>query len=282
MVRLSGCALASALASYKYMIMYGQVSCINQVINAYFHVTFSEWCWLFIDGIWSITMAFSLPLARAATKLSSKRPTASLLGLHTLSSSCGILAINFVFIIFGLLALFHQDWFQCRKWQSKDVSNVVSMGDNYESSVIFIISGYQYISSAAAYNFGYSYRANWVRNYIFVFLFLLWTGFQFGATLSSSSFSCIWRLNCDNDHVVRSVTTEPSPIHNNFNTTVMPLGFRGVLVTLMIINLIVICAWDYFVVNMSIHRSPKQIGMVQEGHQHAQNEDDEYEPPTIL
>ena len=39
------CALASAIASYKYMIMYGQVESINQVANAYLSVTFTEWCW---------------------------------------------------------------------------------------------------------------------------------------------------------------------------------------------------------------------------------------------
>jgi magnesium-transporting ATPase (P-type) len=39
------CALASAFASYKYMIMYGQVEMINQMVNAYFQVTFAEMCW---------------------------------------------------------------------------------------------------------------------------------------------------------------------------------------------------------------------------------------------
>lgn len=247
------CSLASALAAYKYMIMYGQIESINQVANAYFSITFTEWCWVFMDGIWTLTMAFSLPLARAAKNLSNKRPTASILGPHTLSSACGILAINFLFLVFGLLALNAQDWYQCRKWNSTDVSNVLVIGDNYETSVIFIITGYQYISSAAAYNFGYTFRANWCRNYVFVFFFLLWTCFQFAATLSASEFSCIWRVNCDNDHVVRSVTsTEPEPINNNFNTTLMPTHFRWVLVALMVVNLVLNCAWDYFVVNRTL------------------------------
>lgn len=68
-------------------------------------------------------MAFSLPLAKAAKKLSTKRPTASLLGPHTLASACGILAINFIFLVIALAALWSQDWFQCRKWDSTDVSN---------------------------------------------------------------------------------------------------------------------------------------------------------------
>lgn len=142
------------------------------------------------------------------------------------------------------------------------LETVLVIGDNYETSVIFIITGYQYISSGAAYNFGYTHRANWWRNYIFVFFFFLWTSWQMAATLSASEFSCIWRLNCDNDHVVRSVTsTEPEAINNNFNTTVMPMEFRGILVALMMANLALICAWDYFVVNRALPKVGKQVGL---------------------
>jgi hypothetical protein len=172
-----------------------------------------------MDGLWTISMAFALPLAKAAKKLSSSRPTASLLGPHTLSSACGVLSINILFLALGLAALWSQPWFQCRKWNSHDVSNGLTIGDNYETSVMFVISGYQYISSAAAYNFGYTCRAPWLSNHIFVFFFALWTIMHFTATLTQTKFSCIWRLNCDNDHVVRWVTSaEPEPIYNNFNT----------------------------------------------------------------
>ena len=141
-------------------------------------------------------------------------------------------------------------------WDFTDVSNVLVIGDNYETSVIFIVSGYQYISSAAAFNFGYSFRGNWFRNYVFVFLFLLWTAVQFSATLTASRLSCIWRLNCDNDNVVRSITSsDPVPINNVYNTTVMPIEFRGMLVALMVANLILNCIWDYFVVNWRFIKS---------------------------
>jgi cation-transporting ATPase 13A3/4/5 len=255
------CALASALASYKYMIQIGQTESFVNLISGYFAVVLSEWCWVFMNGFWTITMAFSLPLAKAAKTLSKKRPTASLLGVHTLSSACGIIIINFLFVVFGLLALFGQEWFTCRQWNNSDVSNIRVIGDNYESTVIFVIMGYQHVSSAAAYNFGYTFRASWIRNYIFVFFFLLWTAFQFAATLSHSKFSCIWRLNCDNDHAVRQITfPEPQPIQNDFNTTVMPMSFRAILVALMIANLICVCVWDYFVVNMAIPMLGKKIG----------------------
>eukprot|EP00956_Cyclotella_meneghiniana_P011032 scaffold15459_cov49-Cyclotella_meneghiniana.AAC.3 len=85
----------------------------------------------------------------------------SILGPHTLSSACDVLvlAINILFLVSGLALLFGQDRYQCRnrKWDSNDVSNVNTIGDNYETSVIFVITGFQYLLSAAASNVGYTY-----------------------------------------------------------------------------------------------------------------------------
>ena len=132
------CALASTIASYKYMIMYGQVETINQVANAYFNSDFGEWCWVFMDGFWPITMAFSLPLSKAASKLGSKRPTSSILGTHTVSSACGVLGIHFFFLAMAFVLLFNQDWFQCRKWDGQDISLDYGLGDNYEVNKIHL------------------------------------------------------------------------------------------------------------------------------------------------
>lgn len=200
------CALASALASYKYMIMYGQVESINQIANAYFSVTFHEWCWVFMDGVWMISMAFTLPLSFAEKRLSPKRPTSSLLGPNTMASALGVLVINFSFTCIALGLLMNQDWYACRKWNSTDISNITLIGDNYEASVLFIVTGYQYISSAMAFNWGFSFRAAWWKNYVFVALCFAYTVVHFTATLRPGTLSCIWRLNCTNDNVVPAVT----------------------------------------------------------------------------
>jgi magnesium-transporting ATPase (P-type) len=118
------CALASALASYKYLIMYGQIEALMQIINACFRISFSEWCWAVLDGVYPISMAFSLPISKAASSLAPSRPTSSLLGPHTLGSALGVLALYFLSTVIALTALFHQDWFQCRKWDRSDVSDV--------------------------------------------------------------------------------------------------------------------------------------------------------------
>jgi len=259
LLREGRCALASALASYKYMIMYGQIETINQLINAYFRITFTEWCWVFMDGIWTITLAFSLPLSRPERKLATTRPTSSLLGPHTLSSALGVLGIHFIFTVISLATLFKQDWFQCRKWNGEDVSNVLVIGDNYETEVIFLVTGYQYISSALAFSFGYEWRMSFYLNYVFVFLFLLYTFFQWWITVRDDSFSCIWRVNCVNDNVVRSVTTgEPFPIQNPFNTTEMPMSFRWKLIGIMAANTLAVVIWEYFIVNGMRRRLAKK------------------------
>lgn len=135
-------------------------------------------------------------------------------------------------------------------WGSTDISNVLTISDNYETSTIFIITGFQYIISACVYNFGFSNRAIWIKNYAFV---ILATGFiivHFYVTLVPGYLSCLFRVNCDNEHVLRDLTTvEPMPITNPFHTTIMPKSFRVTLLIIMIVNAVSITVWEYLIVN---------------------------------
>jgi hypothetical protein len=73
---------------------------------------------------------------------------------------------------------------------------------------------------------------------------------QFYITLVPGYLSCVWRVNCDNESVLPSVTTgEPAPIQNSFNTTVMPPDFQRGLIGIMVGNTIAIALYEYYVVN---------------------------------
>lgn len=112
------------------------------------------------------------------------------------------------------------------------------------------MGGYQYVSSAMAFNFGYEFRRGWFHNRVFVFFASLYTFFQFYITLVPGKLSCIWRVNCENPDVVRGVTAgDPLPIQNPFNTTVMPVDFRWKLIAVMVSNAIALAMYEYFVVN---------------------------------
>lgn len=108
-LREGRCCLASAFSSYKFMIMYGQLETILQVVAAFFSVGFAEWNWVWLDGILALPLAFTLPLSSAAVRLGPSRPTASLLGPHTMASACGILAINLCCLMIALFALRNED-----------------------------------------------------------------------------------------------------------------------------------------------------------------------------
>jgi hypothetical protein len=203
-----------------------------------------------MDGFWVIGMSFTLPLAQAARRLSNTRPTASLLGPHTVASLCGVLFSNSFYILVALAILYRQDWMQCRKWDNHDVSNLMIIGDNYESEVIFLVSGYQFLSTAMAYSFGYEFRSGWLENYRFVACIVVFTALHFYVTLVPGKLSCLWRVNCSNNDLVYSVSLQGKiPIQNPYATTVMPLHFRVTLIVVMILNTLTNCGWDYFVVN---------------------------------
>ncbi len=55
--------------------------------------------------------------------------------------------------------------YQCRKWNpdTADISSVFAIGDNYETTTIFLVTGAQYLSSAMAFNLGK--KSGWVLYY---------------------------------------------------------------------------------------------------------------------
>ena len=152
----------------------------------------------------------------------------------------------------ALYVLFQEDWYQCRKWDpsSIPIANILQTSDNYEITVIFLITGFQCLSSGMTFNFGYEFRRGWFRNYLFVFFAVAYTFIHFYITLVPGRLSCFWRVNCSNDNVVRLVADDyPIPINNPFNTTIMPMSFRLKMVALMVCNGLCVVCYDYFVVN---------------------------------
>jgi predicted P-type ATPase len=245
-------AMASTISAYKYVILYGNISSYCQLIMYALGASFADWMWLFVDVIWTVSFTLSLPLAHHADKLSKARPTASLLSLQTVGSVVGINIINFTFMALGLIVLHAQDWFQCRKLDSDIIiaGSLLSASDNYEITVVFLMVGTQLMSAAISFNFGYEYRQAWYRNYVFAVLSMFYVAMFIFVTLTPSTVSCLWRLNCDNDHIIRGAFySEPAPIGNPFNSTIMPVEFRFKMLAVMLGNACAVIGYEYFVVN---------------------------------
>jgi magnesium-transporting ATPase (P-type) len=205
-LREGRCTAASALSSYSFYILYGQLAASIDFLGARMALYISECCWFALLGVVAISMAFSLPLSKAAPTLGIGRPESSLLCLETVVRITGHLALNFAFLGIAFAALWSQDWFQCRKWGQSQVANFQSIGDSYESSVLFLMTIFEAIATAMSMNFGHSFRQHWIKNYVFVCLSSTWMLCVFAITLFPSRFSCIFRVNCTNEVSVKGAS----------------------------------------------------------------------------
>lgn len=135
---------------------------------------------------------------------------------------------------------------------------MLKIGDNYESTVIFLVSGLQFLSSAMAYNFGYEHRAAWYMNRRFAILSISFSFIQFYITLVPGKLSCLFRVNCLNDNLVLQVTSEGGdklvPLQNPYASTVMPVSFRWTLTVIMFANSMANMMWEYYIVNGLVPR----------------------------
>jgi magnesium-transporting ATPase (P-type) len=118
-------ALATSFACYKFMITYGLIETVNQLVNAYYAVTFGEWNWAFLDGVFVLSLSYAVTLALPARTLATSRPPSSPLGPETVASVVGMGVLNLLFL-FGALGLlvYTQAWYKCRKFDVETVANI--------------------------------------------------------------------------------------------------------------------------------------------------------------
>ncbi|KAI8608125.1 hypothetical protein BC830DRAFT_1072366, partial [Chytriomyces sp. MP71] len=96
LLREARCALDISFASYKYLIMYGEILAFLGLIQYYFNVNMSQAMWILIDGS-TVPLSWALTQAVPAKRLARTRPTARLLGPETVISVVGMIVINIIF-----------------------------------------------------------------------------------------------------------------------------------------------------------------------------------------
>lgn len=108
----------------------------------------------------------------------------------------------------------------------------------------------QYVFSAAAFNFGFSYRKHWLRNYPLVILVIGFMFFHYWVTLVPGPVSCWLRINCVNEDNISSSVYNNGPValQNDYNSTLMPVEFRRFLAVLMTVNFLAVTGWEFFIV----------------------------------
>ncbi|KAJ3115397.1 hypothetical protein HDU96_000702 [Phlyctochytrium bullatum] len=256
------CSLDISFASYKYLIMYGEVLTFLGLIQYYFVVNLSQAMWVLIDGT-TVPLSWALTMARPAPRLARTRPTARLLGPETIISVCGQIFINILFLIFAVVMLFNQDWFRCNEFDGRlaDVRRWWELGDNFEGSVTGIIGTFQIIHAAAVFNIGRTYRQGFFRNWKFVVVWAIIVFILSFITLADpNGLSCLFHVNCGTSAALEALNRErgtsyqtsflgiPDTYHAFAGHNVMPMNFRLSLLALSAGNLLALVLFQWLVV----------------------------------
>ncbi|KAJ1968534.1 hypothetical protein H4R35_006400, partial [Dimargaris xerosporica] len=256
LMRQGRAALATSFAGYKYLILYGQTMAMMKTFTFYFSTSISQALWIVVDAFITVGMTVALSYSKPASQLAPQRPTARILGPQTLCSTIGLVVINWLFLIGGHIWLFRLDWLRCHEFNSRaaDLSKWWLLGDNYESSLLAFVTCFQFVNSAAVYNFGYVFRQSWWKNYWLMSLWAVFVAMMSYVLLADPNWlGCLFRLNCGNPRILEelgysrpSFYIEPYNIEQGHN--VFPSTYRILLWVYCMSNILAGILWERVVV----------------------------------
>ncbi|KAI9024285.1 hypothetical protein CLU79DRAFT_99799 [Phycomyces nitens] len=261
LIRQGRSALATSLAGYKFLIIYGQIILAVNIFGFYFSSVVSQYVWLMIDLVIVIPMTWTLSQSKPAAYLENQRPTARLFGYQTLASCIGLVAFNWVFMIAAFAMMYTQDWFRCHEFDSSavDLLKWWLMSDSYEAETMGIVSMFQFVNNAAVLNFGYKYRESWWKNYTLVFL---WVGYNilisYCVLADPNRLGCVLRVNCGTKSVLEQLGyTIPSSYIEPYNVplghNVFPWEYRWKLWALCMGNMLAAIVYERLVIVGPVH-----------------------------
>ncbi|PWA00110.1 hypothetical protein BB558_003856 [Smittium angustum] len=250
-------ALATSFANYKFLILYGQTMAIFKVISMYYSATISQAVWISIDGFISVGMCLSISLSKPLKKLTSTRPTARILGYHTMLSTIGQVVINWAYVVAMFVILYTKEWFRCHEFDSSTTDYIKwwLLGDNYEAMTLGLLIMIQFVNCGFISNFGYKFRQIWYKNYVLVVVYLTFVSLLSYIMLANPNrLGCTFRMNCGDPDVLVSLGyprpnfyIEPYNIPQGHN--VLPKNFRIFLWIFAASNTIIGVLWEVLIVS---------------------------------
>ncbi|KAJ2780635.1 hypothetical protein H4R18_003339 [Coemansia javaensis] len=265
LLREGRAAVATSVAGYKFIINYATTMAMLEITQFYFSVITSQAMWITVDTLVTTTFTIAITQLRPARRLHRARPTARLLGAHTLASIWGQTLANHAFLFGALALLFRQRWFRCHEFDSRDIDTSLwwLLADNFEAEVISIVSLFQFVNAAAVYNFGYRFRRPWPTNYLLAALYCTFVALISAMLLADPNrLGCLFRVNCGQQSVLRAMGYRSAPDVGQYNSpighNVMPRRFRWTLWALCATNIVVCLAYERLVVLGPVGRYVKR------------------------
>ncbi|BBN18845.1 hypothetical protein MPTK1_8g05990 [Marchantia polymorpha subsp. ruderalis] len=240
-------ALHTSFACYKFLIMYGLMFSILKLCCYWYGIIPCQMDYVFIDGVAVLSLGYAMTLSYPERKLGKMRPTSSLIGAMNTGSILGVWIINIVFMIGALLLMNREPGYV--KWPAKysHGADWWTLGDNWESTVLFFTMYFQYITSAFVFSFGASFRRNVLFNW---FLTVTYWGLvvfmSFLLLLPHSGFTELWHVSSEQFNSPNPI----SPVWSMYQTNgghpspEMSFSFRFRLWWLIVANICTNVIWQ--------------------------------------
>jgi len=179
LVREGRASVATSVATYKLLIIYGLLFSLINLASFYYAVLMPLLGYLFIDLLAVVPLTFFMTLAKPLARLTPFMPDASLLGARTVLSVIGVFLVSVVSLSVNLAVMTNTQGYV--RWPSRyvDTASWWYLSDNWESTTIFFTVFMVFIFASLSFSFGTHFRQHLCRNValqaLILFLFLMAT-----------------------------------------------------------------------------------------------------------
>lgn len=197
LIRESRASLCTSLASFRTLVVIGILYCFGKSLLLFQAGAYlSGVAYLYLDLITTPLILFSICHALPAKKLATTTPEGSLLGPEMIVSAIWTIVVAITFLAIADLIMVNASWY-VPFTTSEPLYNWQARGNNFESGLVFIWSGWVYVDVGLVYSYGSLHRrpvwTNWRLMLVATFLISIVCAVLFS---SPGSFTCAFKTNC--------------------------------------------------------------------------------------
>ncbi|NXN80616.1 AT132 ATPase, partial [Bombycilla garrulus] len=178
-IREGRCSLVTSFGVFKYMALYSLVQFVSVLLLYTINTNLSDFQFLFFDLVITTTVAVLMGRTGPAPALGVQRPQGALISGLVLGSLLLQTALLVTVQVLSYFITISQSWYIPLNSTVTAPQNL----PNYENTVLFCISGFQYLILAVAMSKGYPFREPLYTNVLFLLVLILLFGLMIWLTL---------------------------------------------------------------------------------------------------
>ncbi|XP_044277123.1 polyamine-transporting ATPase 13A2 isoform X6 [Varanus komodoensis] len=183
-IREGRCSLVTSFGIFKYMALYSLVQFVSVLLLYTINTNLSDSQFLFFDLAITSTVAALMGRTAPATGLGPARPRGTLISVPVLGSLLLQTGLLIAVQVGSYLIATSQQWFVPLNSTVTAPRNI----PNYENTVVFCITGFQYLTLAVAMSKGDPFRKPLYTNVVFLIALIVLFGLMIWLTLHPLNF----------------------------------------------------------------------------------------------